>query len=138
MAPSWRVCGCDPGGKGEEGKHVEWGRGGEDRPTRRLALCLGEADVGRDSGSCLFPRVWIRDPRNSSPKFSHERNEGWGCGGLGSPPVNSKGLQTKEPRLQATLPLSPLARRSRSHCPKDGRKAVLRVHCPGKWGGGPS
>ena len=24
-------------GKGEEGKQVEWGRGGEDRPTRRLA-----------------------------------------------------------------------------------------------------
>lgn len=27
MAPSWRVCGCDPGGKGEEGKREEGRRG---------------------------------------------------------------------------------------------------------------
>lgn len=65
---------------------MEWGRGGEDRPTRRLALCLGEEDVGRDPGSCLFPRVWIRNPRNSSPQFSHKRNEGWGVGAGLSPP----------------------------------------------------
>ena len=115
---------------------MERGRGGEDRPIQRLALCLGMAGVGRDPGSCLFPRVWIRDPRNSSPKFSHKRNEGGGVG-WAVPRPNSKDVQTKEPQLQATVPLSPLVRRSRSYCPKDGRKAVLRMHCPGKWGGGP-
>lgn len=77
-------------GRGMEGKHVEWGRGGEDRPTWRLALCLGEADVGRDPGSCLFPRAWIRNPRNSSPIFSHKRNEGGVGGGLGSPPSTQR------------------------------------------------
>ena len=30
MAPSWTVCGCDPGGKGEEGKRG----GGQERAGR--------------------------------------------------------------------------------------------------------
>ena len=36
MAPSWRVCGCDPGGKGEEGKKGggEKGDGGEEEGRR--------------------------------------------------------------------------------------------------------
>lgn len=59
---------------------MERGRGGEDRPIQCLALRLGEAGAGRDPGSCLFPRVRIRDPRNSSSKFSHKRNEGGGVG----------------------------------------------------------
>lgn len=72
----------------------------------------GEVD-GSGPGSCLFPRVvGLGDPRNSSPKFSHKRNEGgvWGVGWAFPQLKGSANL--REPWPQPILPLSPLVRRS--------------------------
>lgn len=83
MAPSWRVCGCDPGGKGEEGKKGggEKGDGGEEEGRR-----AGKAGRGFTSQAVSHPMALPP----SAPTHHSLSGDSWALTLHPVPPLNLK------------------------------------------------